>query len=516
MLSLRDLSFRYKIPLRGTLLVLVTAVVLTAANVTREYDQLRSDLFDNADAMARVLAMTLINPMLHDDLWRAYEIINMPYEAPGPAALGADMIVVLDAGQRIYASTHPREHPVLTEFAQLGPMYARLAEEVPTDGRAGSKAVDLTNADHFHLLMPIVFDGVPLGTLVMGFPKSIFKPRFLSIVTRAALITALVLAVLLPISWYWGRRMADPLVRLADCMRKVGTRIPDESECRLYESRDEIGLAGTQLKGMLAALREKQALEQQIIASERLAAIGRITAGIAHEINNPLGGMLNAISNYKRNGQPEHVITKTLPLLERGLLQIKETVGALLVEARLQSHALTAEDLHDIQTLLHSHLTRKRLVLVWDGELDRPVELPSTQVRQVLLNLLLNATQAAEPGSAIGCTIRLRERCLDVRVENRGEPIPPDRLAHLFEPFVSTAPGGHGLGLWVTYQLVHQMGGRIEVASGDGLTVFRVRLPLVDCPFDCAARPGCADATGTCAPVPAPAGNTPATEPLPK
>jgi len=481
MLLFRNLSFRYKIPLRGTLLVLVTAVVLTGANITREYDQLRTDLFDNADRLGHVLAMTLIAPMQHDDLWRAYEIINMPFAHDSHASLGAETILVLDADLRVYASTQPSAHPVQVALSTLGSAYARLADEIGANNSMASRAIELPDASEFYLLMPIVFDGVPLGTLVMVYPKSIFQPRFESIVYRAALITLLVLAVLLPISWYWGTRMADPLLQLADCMGKVGNTIPTESECHLYESRDEIGRAGTQLKSMLHALREKEALEQQIITSERLAAIGRITAGIAHEINNPLGGMLNAISTYKRHGQSEHVAAKTLPLLERGLLQIKATVGALLVEARVRSHPLTDQDLDDIQTLLQPHLIRQRVALRWRGRLVDPVPLPSTQVRQILLNLLLNAIQAAESDSEILCDIATGTATFEIGVTNRGQPIVRERLAHLFEPFVGSTTDGHGLGLWVTYQLVHQLGGKIDVESNEDIgTVFSVVLPVTE------------------------------------
>ncbi len=482
MLLFRDLSFRHKIPLRAIVLVLLTAVVLTAANITREYDQLRSDLLDNAQSLGRVLAAALITPMLHDDLWRAYEVIRMPVETQTQSSLVAELLMVLDPQLRIYVSTDPRTHPVLAELDELGPVFARLADEISTlPPTVHGRALELSEAEDFFVAMPIVFDGVPLGTLLMAYPKSIFEPRFQAIVNRAALVTLLVLLVLLPISAYWGRRMADPLVQLADCMGKVGDTIPPESECRLYESRDEIGRAGTQLRQMLGALREKQALEQQVIASERLAAIGRITAGIAHEINNPLGGMLNAISTYKKHGQAELATTRTLPLLERGLLQIRDTVAALLVEAKVKSHPLTAQDIADLDTLLHPHVAHKRIQLVWEGELTRDVPLPSTQVRQILLNLLLNAVEAADSGTEVVCRTELLQEHLLVKVSNQGEPIPADRLTHLFEPFVGAKPEGHGLGLWVTYQLVTQLGGAIDVKSdASNGTIFSVRLPIGD------------------------------------
>ncbi len=475
----RDLSFRYKIPLRATLLVLITAFMLTAAIVTREYEQMRSDIFDNAESLGQVLARTLITPIQHDDLWRAFEIINIPAQSASPSSLAADLLMVVDDQQRVVVSSRPLEHPVSTPLSELGAIYAALADEIGRVGLYASQSVELSESGFFHLLMPIVSDGVSLGVLVIEYPKSIYKPRFYSIVSRAVVVTLLVLAILLPLSWYWGRRMAEPLVQLSDCMGMIGERIPDTTECRLYQSRDEIGQAGEQLRRMLHALGEKQALEQQIIASERLAAIGRITAGIAHEINNPLGGMLNTISTWKRHGQPEHLAEKTLPLLERGLLQIKETVAALLVEARVQSHPLTDADLQDIHTLLQPHIHNKRLHMHWEGSLQRAVALPSTQVRQVLMNLLLNAVQAADEGSGVLCTTELKDGCLLIRVENRGEPIPAEKQAQLFEPFVSGNPQGHGLGLWVTYQLVQQMRGDIYVNSlPSGETVFMVCIPI--------------------------------------
>ncbi|HRQ57175.1 MAG TPA: HAMP domain-containing sensor histidine kinase [Azoarcus taiwanensis] len=480
MLLFRDLSFRYKIPLRAIVLVLVTAGTLTAANVMREYDQLRSDLLDNAESLGRVLASALITPLLHDDLWRAYEIVSLPVETEVPSALGAETLMVLDPQMRVYVSTRPRTYPVRSELVEHGPVHAQLAVELAAlRPAAGGRAIELAEADDFFVAMPIVADGVSLGTLVMAYPKSIFQPRFLAIVNRSALVTLVVLLLLLPMSAYWGRRMADPLVQLADCMGKVGDRIPPESEYQLYESRDEIGLAGTQLKSMLRSLREKQALEQQVIASERLAAVGRITAGIAHEINNPLGGMLNAISTYKKHGQPELAVSRTLPLLERGLQQIRDTVAALLVETRVQSHPLTQQDLEDIDTLLHPHTSRRQVALRWEGRLAEPLSLPSTAVRQIMLNLLLNAVEAAAQSSEVLCRVCREAGQLRVDVLNQGEPIAAERLTHLFEPFVGGRSEGHGLGLWVTYQLVQQLGGSIDVRSdAEHGTVFTVVLPV--------------------------------------
>jgi signal transduction histidine kinase len=104
--------------------------------------------------------------------------------------------------------------------------------------------------------------------------------------------------------------------------------------------------------------------------------------------------------------------------------------------------------------------------------------LPSTPVRQVLINLSLNAMQATPEGGVVTCSIDNELGRLHIRVDNEGEDIPADRLNRLFEPFVHHNPSGSGLGLWVTYQIVQQLHGRIAVKSSEGHTRFSVRLPL--------------------------------------
>ena len=288
----------------------------------------------------------------------------------------------------------------------------------------------------------------------------------------------MVLGVLLPLGWYLGNRAVKPLTKLAACMGEVGRQPPDEVQCSLSEGKDEIGKLAVSFRQMLNELREKQRLEQQMIASERLAAVGRLTASVAHEINNPLGGMLNAISTFKSHGQLDSVTERTVPLLERGLTQIGETVSALLVEARSESHSLAPEDIDDVYRLLQPDAQKRSVLLQWKNGLSTVVSLPSTQVRQVLINLSLNAVQASPEGGTVFCNIHKEQNRLCILVDNEGEPIPSDRINRLFEPFVHHNPTGTGLGLWVTYQIVQQLDGEIRVKSNGGHTRFTVQLPL--------------------------------------
>ena len=477
--TLPNLSLRYKLPLQASALVLITALLLTSAILVREYQQSRQDLFNSAESTARLLATTLVQPLIHDDLWRVYALIHAPFDPVDPWPLGADSLLVLDNDQRVYVASEPRRFPIGTSLAEVGGPFASLPGRLDGILEAGFQALAPADSEHFLFVVPIHFDGVALGSLVLAYPRALVLPRFQSIVSRALFATGVVLVLMLPLTWWLGRRVAEPLVHLSGCMNQLGDRLPSEDTCALPDSRDEIGQLGRSFRQLLSQLRDKAALEQGMLASERLAAVGRITAGIAHEINNPLGGMLNAISTHRRHGEADPLTARTLSLLDRGLKQIRDTVGALLVEARLSRHALTPQDVQDIQTLVGPDAQKRSVQVEWHSAVSTEVNLPSSPVRQILLNLVLNAIQASQPGGIVHCDVRLSECSLHIGVMNHGRPIAREQMQHLFEPFVSGSGQGSGLGLWVTYQLVSQLRGRVEVTSGDdGETRFDVYLPV--------------------------------------
>lgn len=479
MMRFRDLSLRYKIPLRVVGLVLGTALAITASLVLREYDELKRDLILNADSMGRVLANTLVVPLAHDDTWRAYEIIKSPFSDPSTHAVSpdAELLVLLDAGGRVYVSTRPDLYPILSDPLRAGGGLAAAADAVRA-AVSEPVAVEPPDSDRVYVVVPVASDDAVIGTLVLGYSKAVFWPRFLDLVRRAGLVTLAVLAVLLPVSVYWGQRMGAPLLALANGMHEVASRPLGEVSFQPYAARDEIGTLGHAFQRMLAELREKENLEKEMMGAERLAAIGRLAAGVAHEINNPLGGMLNAISTFRRHGHDDPMTLRTLSLLERGLVQIKDTVAALLVEARVESHALTRQDVEDARMLVQPTAHRKQVDLDWRNEAPTTLPLPSTLVRQVLINLLLNAVQAIEQHGHVRCHVYRHGDTFHILVSNDGRHIPARDLPYLFEPFSRLSHDGHGLGLWMTYQIVQQLAGEINVQSEPGDTRFAVTLPL--------------------------------------
>jgi signal transduction histidine kinase len=261
-------------------------------------------------------------------------------------------------------------------------------------------------------------------------------------------------------------------------MKELGRRLPERLDPALYTHGDELGSLFHTYNKMLAELEEKRELEKQVVHADRLAALGQLAAGVAHEINNPLGGMLMAIDTLKRQTITDVRTAKTIALLERGLAQIKETVSALLVEAKLKSRNLSHNDIEDVLVLVLPQVHKKGLHLDWHNVVDGEVALPATLVRQVLINLLLNAIHAAMLQGQIACHVTADGARLRISVTNDGKLLTAEEMGHLFEPFSPLSEGGHGLGLWVSYQIVHQLGGDIVASRNDGQMHFAVELPV--------------------------------------
>jgi two-component system NtrC family sensor kinase len=488
--SLRDLSWRLKIPLAITAVILLTEIVVTTLLVTRALGDARRDLEASAESLTKLLARSLRDPMLRDDLWLAFEVVRAPLEARSSDS-PLQGVVVLDAARQVFVSSDPRRMPVLTPARALPEPLAPLALKSAGDNGFHLALGRGTTGPELAAAGPIVAeDGRRLGTVMLDYNGALYAERVRSAVFEVALVSVPGLLLLVPLGWYAGKRLAQPLSQMAQAMAQVGRQSPQQVQTLLPpDGGDEVGQLSAQARQMLDGLARKAALEREVMASDRLAAVGRVSAAIAHEINNPLGGMLNAIDTAMRHGNPDAVSRKTFGLLERGLQQIRATVAALLVEARLDSPRLGGQDWDDLLMLIQPDAATRGLQLLWQVDasatLDTP--LPGHEVRQLALNLLLNATAAARPpaeggSAAVEFTVTRTSGQLAMLVGNTGPALAPERLARMFEPFVASAidegPHRRGLGLWVCWQIVQRLKGSIDVASNGTWTRVSVRLPV--------------------------------------
>jgi len=282
-----------------------------------------------------------------------------------------------------------------------------------------------------------------------------------------------------------GRRM------FGSC--EYGARHRDGSWRTMRASASPLFDAENKVSGVIVSVRDitvEKKLEQQIIQSERLAAMGQMIGGFAHELNNPLTSILG-MSELLQDGEVAEPARKQLALMQQQARRAAEIVQNLMYFSRPPAPGRSAIDLAELvqRTLhLHAYSLRKNNITV---DFLRDVALPPVsgdahQLMQVFLNLILNSEQAMREVRDRG-TLRIRlekrDKSVSVIFQDDGPGIPPDILPNIFDPFYTTKrPGrGTGLGLSICKAILREHNGNVEAASGPGGgAVFTVTLPVAE------------------------------------
>ncbi|MHC5349881.1 ATP-binding protein [Metapseudomonas furukawaii] len=291
----------------------------------------------------------------------------------------------------------------------------------------------------------------------------------------------------------------------------------------LYDTT-EFARSNDRLAAALNALGSKQQEQEQLIRklekanaqllqSEKLAAIGQLAAGVAHEINNPIGyvfsnlktlsgyvndllrlvdavdgvGSLEELQQLKRSLEYDYIRNDVEALIHEsgdGIERVKKIISALKDFSHIEEEEFHLADLHpgldSTLNLVNNELKYKAEVIREYGDLPQVECIPS-QINQVAMNLLINAAHAIETFGRITLRSGHQDGWAWFEVEDNGKGIDPSILHRIYEPFFTTKPVGRGtgLGLALSYNIVQKHGGRIEVSSRPGQgTRFRVWLPL--------------------------------------
>ncbi len=277
------------------------------------------------------------------------------------------------------------------------------------------------------------------------------------------------------------RRLQRPLDLLTRHLQRTGEAGPEPvAEAHIPDNDGENARLLRAYNRMAGAAREREALITRLAEQEREAVLGRLSATLAHEVRNPLAGVLTAVDTLRRFGDRPEARGEALDFMERGLRVIGGVVDATLATHRPASDgpAFGPQDLQDVQRLLAPQARRAGVALVLESTLAHTVPLAGGEVRQVLMNLLLNAIQASAPGAQV--TLRCEPRAGQLRLEviDQGAGL-PGPLAASLEQGEAPAPG-HGLGVAVVVRLVQRLRGRVAVQAHSGQGT-RIALEL---PFD--------------------------------
>ncbi len=351
----------------------------------------------------------------------------------------------------------------------------------------------------------------PAGRIVGILNVGIQEEPFLAVRTDMMLtflvVAAVGVLVVMGLTYLITRSMIHPLEEMVMASNRIAAGDLDQNVN--VPSRDEIGHLANSFNKMLSSIKtmkleleewgrtleekvktrteELVKVQSQMMQSEKLASIGRLAAGVAHEINNPLGGILSFSMLALEECPEDNPLRPNLEIVVKQTLRCRETVKGLLDFARQSTAAATVVEVNSIvdktlsllekQSIFHDIQTvRKfapdvRLVLIDPG-----------QLQQVVVNIVLNAVDAMEETGVLTTETASAAQTGEVliRISDTGKGIPDDVLPFIFEPFFTTKRVGQGtgLGLSIVHGIVSRAGGKIDVTTSPKGTTFTVRLPV--------------------------------------
>jgi two-component system NtrC family sensor kinase len=382
-------------------------------------------------------------------------------------------------------------------------------------------------ACHAHPPAKSVLGVVDLGISLAPIDASIQRLERLTV----ALASLVVVGLAGLVTWFVRRKVVIPVQRLVEGTRRVARgeyrqEVPvdssnevgqlaesfNEMERGLQKIRAErLALLSTlerQVEERTAALKQAQA---SLVQSEKLSSLGRLAASVAHEINNPLAGILTyakLIIRMMEEGDTtprgRELAVKQLKLVQRETERCTAIVRNLLDFARERPLKLADVSVNAVAeealVLVANQAKLQNIELVKQLAATRPVHADYGQLRQALINVIINACDAMPQGGRL--TVSSRDDGAGevlVDVVDTGTGIPPEHLQKVLDPFFTTKEKGTGLGLSVVYGIVERHGGKIDIATAVGKgTTIHFRLPAV--------RPGSPAGEGKAPPAPADAG----------
>lgn len=317
---------------------------------------------------------------------------------------------------------------------------------------------------------------------------------------QALLISTLFGALLLAVSAYLliSRFVLDPVEEMLQATHRLAAGASPQA-LRLATRSDELGRLATAFDSMAREVQETRThledrvreatrriekSQRDLAFADRLAATGRLAAGVAHEINNPLGGVMNAVARLRKDPPPEKR-DEYLDLIDDGLGRIREIVKQILDFARKTPETGDVDLALPVKRALDlcRHRADKANVAVQvDGPEAGPVVRADTgELQQVFLNLVTNALDAMPDGGTLTVSVMQGNEVGTVRISDTGAGMTPEELNASFDLFHTTKPAGEGtgLGLAIAYEIVNRYGGVIQLESEPGRgTCAHVRLPL--------------------------------------
>ncbi len=445
-----------------TITLLVTILVLSLVNQ-------RLERRTTSQVDEYIQAITLANDVVYQSFSSGtylYELVNNPEQSSlvvNDESIIRDILLVEEDG-KVYDST---------ERSEIGLQLTAAIKDVPSLRRGDIKFdEESVSGDQLRTMTSTLTTDKGKRTIVVVISMDrLQRVKDAVAQIRLAALIAMGLSLIVLIAWY-TRRATRPIAELAGAARRVANGDLD-FEVRASR-RDEIGTLSLTFNEMLADLRRKKELEEQLRRAEQSAVVGRLASGIAHEIRNPLNFINLSIDHLRAKFEPGGEAAHILGMIKDEIGRLNRMVSDFLSygrPARLKLKELDARVLIDEVVRLVSAQAHEQGVSI-DIHTE-PVESASIQgdaeqLKTCFSNLMINAIQAMPGGGSLRVTLKPAEQDLVIEFEDTGSGIEADEIEQVFEPYYSTKETGIGLGLPLTKKIIEEHSGRIEATSTPG------------------------------------------------
>ncbi len=439
--------------------VLASQQVLTALSRVQD-DRVRETALQHISG----LSVALGPQVLRKDVWEVFDTLDRARAAHDGQRL--TMTIVADTNGVILASTDPRRAPVDARIDRF------VTDAVAPD------AISITNASTLRVLAPLVYQGRPIGQILAEVDVSDLLAQRREASLYLLLGNGFGTMLLSLAGYFLAARILHPLDVLSAALNSGTGTLRPIPEAEIPRSDPEFSKLFTTFNAMADAVEARSDAERRLAERERFVSLGRLSSSLAHEINNPLGGLLNAADTLGKFSDRPEVVRRTAELLQRGLAHLRDVSRAILDENRLDRTGLPlrSEDFEDLKLLFEPEAHRSGQTIRWEIPAGQDFGPPAAPIRQVALNLLLNASAAAGPKGRLAVFARSGQGRFALTVQDNGPGLSERDLDRLIGE--KPLPPGGGVGLRIVHDIVAALSGRIIHERSGGLTRITVEVPL--------------------------------------
>jgi len=477
------LGLRARFFLYSNSLIAATMTIVTLFAMVHEQNSQHEAIDQRGRSIADVMSILITDAMNQEELGRVDDpdyIDNSVSQILGRNEDLMRYVVVCDPHGRVL---HATDRPLIGGFfpRALGP------EAVSASPVSGFRRV----ADGDRLLeVRATLGATPdfKGSLAIGFSLEPVERRMAALARQAILAAIVLMLVNSVMTALYVETLIRPILSLNQTMKRATLGYLNvRASARTGDEVGELATAFNRMMDELEAANDREKVQRaQLAHTEKMAAVGTLAAGVAHEVNNPLAGVLACVENMKADPDDAETRDRYLDLIVDGLNRIERTVTTLLNFSRQREMTLEETSLnHNLKhvvELVGYQLRQAGIEVRFDLDTSGAVVLADHfQMEQLFLNLVLNAVQAMPRGGELVLRTRVGEEAVVAEVRDSGMGMSEEIRDRIFDPFFTTRDVGEGtgLGLSVSDSITSAHGGTIQVKSTLGVgTIFRVELPL--------------------------------------